>query len=276
MNQNFSDLKKLIDSIDEETIEKLVIVSGIQKSADTGTFSRCALYLQGMYLNIVHADQHPSMNIRQTVNRELTSLLKNLGNVRSSLNQTSKPDVFGALQASSIDLNFRRAADAEAPVQFKTTIEELHTGLTTIAGLIEHFFDPQDAFDKTKPSFLLTEILLKDERVRIADASLNPYFRKPLGVSATTTIVRTIGMIYNRLFKTSFSVTTKWKGPVRYSGPAMDFAYTAVTELQLQGYFKASSQADLINKIGDAWTNDKRRKKAVVQSGSKAPSADPK
>src|SRR6267142_5033502 len=117
MNQISNTLCHIAPSIDELTIEKLVTASGIRKEADRTKFSFCVLQLQAMYLNIVHADQHPSKNLRETVNRELVSLSKNLGKVHSCLNQTAQPNLLDALEATSVDLNFLRATVGEAPIQ---------------------------------------------------------------------------------------------------------------------------------------------------------------
>lgn len=274
MNQLPNVLHHVVHSVDELTIETLVAASGMREVANSAQFSMCALKLQAMCAIIFHDEQHPSKNLRETVSKELVSLSKNLRKLRVGLDQDENHNIVDALGATSVDLNVARAIKSEAPIEFDRTVAELRVGLEAIAILVDHFFERRDKFDKTKPSFLTADLLLKDEQTLVSDRSLHAYFRKPANPNVPTIIVRTIADIYKRLFGVEFAVTAKSRGgPPRYSGPGIRFACTVVTGLQFSKYFEVGSEIELINKVGDIWTNNRRRKKPSAGRSSSSRAA---
>ena len=96
---------------------------------------------------------------------------------------------------------------------------------------------------------------------RSAYQAMYPYLQWREEQSTEAYALTYIGQLYTWLFGATFGVSSATRGSARYSGPSIRFACAVIAELQLSKYFGSKKQEQLANKIGDMWTNLKRRSK---------------
>jgi hypothetical protein len=226
--------------------------------------------LKFISLTFVNAITNSSKTGRASLNRKIEPVVSGIQFLRSRLASDKYADIRKALEAASLDFNCVRLRERKPLLIAAQIFEEADEALSKLQHLIEYLFDRQKTFDELSDSAKNswpTEAQSQTEHN--ARQVLYPYLST--GISPETEVIRNITQLYHWLFDRQFAVTSRLNKPgyqdgqVRYSGPGIRFACAVLTELHLVDHFgsitgDAASEADaLANKVGDLWTNDKRR-----------------
>ncbi|TGQ43676.1 MULTISPECIES: hypothetical protein [unclassified Mesorhizobium] len=214
--------------------------------------------------------------------------------IRALLSKFEEETPFAtALRAAELGLLARQGIDKNR-LRLPLALSDLVPALESIDAVAKYLSEEQDRFDKLSPSEKIRWRFDGASRLeRTAHEQLYPYLRNRQDDKPEHYAIRMIADIYTWLYDREFGVTTVPDGRpgseygLQYKGPAIRFACSIVNRLGLRRVFgvdeptqsadgsesqtrwKRGKAADvrLANKIGQLWTNDKRRNRPKPRRG---------
>ena len=199
---------------------------------------------------------------KSELDRQINVLANSIAAIQLRLASADHIGLRSALEAASLHFNLDRLGGSEPLLIASRLFYEADEALSGIKLLVDHLINCQETF---RASDQLTQdewcFQGNTETERSAYQAMYPYLRWREEESTEAYALTYIGQLYTWLFRATFGVSSATGGSARYSGPSIRFACAVIAELQLSKYFGSKEQEQLANKIGDMWTNLKRRSK---------------
>ena len=226
-----------------------------------------------------------------------TDLIESIGVVRNATRHLLTKFAGGtafedALRAADLGLLARDGAK-EDRLRLPLALSDLVAALESTDAVVKYLGEELDHFDKLGPSEKIRWRFGGTTNLeRRAHEQLYPYLRNRQDDKPEHYAIRMIADIYAWLYDKEFGVTTVPMGRpgseygLQYQGPAIRFARSVINRLGLRRVFnvdepaKSSNRPEteprrrgkaenvrLDNKIGQLWTNDKRRDRPKPRRG---------
>lgn len=285
--------------ISDSTVDQVLAAMHTPPQLSNRDREHIVALLQELFL-FVHSElQLSPSNTRTKLNKTLGGLLRDVTSLRRRIADEESSEFIKILSFAALDLydqskSSTRASEIARYVAPTDILDRTEQSLADLDKLLSHLRDMIKQFDRLGPGEYFEWIgNAGSKRKMHIRGELLPHFRKRGGIGPDTIAVRLIAQIYEYTFDKRFNInsiedTPRYQrersnvdtgGPkpnlARYSGSAVDFSCAVIEALHLQSIFAAYAQnrttsgkeqtiskASLINRIGDIWRNDTRRKNA--------------